>query len=169
MKKISLVLSSLRIAALAASGLLALSSAAQAQSYAPSWAGASIGSTDFGTGLKVFVGGKVTPIFGYEGQLVSFGSENYAPGREHSALALGGSGLARFALAPQLTAFGKAGVHYLRTKRSGPGTSSDSDLELGLGAGLLWNFSHTAALRLEYENIGGGDGDFLSVGLQFSF
>lgn len=168
MKKISLALSSLRIAVLAASGLLAVS-AVNAQTYAPSWAGASIGSTDFGTGLKVFVGGKITPIFGYEGQLVSFGSEDYAPGRKHSALALGGSGLARFALAPQLTAFGKAGVHYLRTKRSGPGTSSDSDIELGLGAGLLWNFSHTAALRLEYENIGGGDGDFLSVGLQFSF
>lgn len=168
MNNISLSLSSLRVAVLAAAGLLA-AGAASAQSYAPSWAGASIGSTDFGTGLKVFVGGKITPIFGYEGQVMTFGSEDYAPGYEHSAVALGASGLARFELAPQLSAFGKAGLHYLRTKRTGPGTSSNSDIELGLGAGLLWNFAHTTALRVEYENIGGGDGDFFSVGLQFSF
>jgi hypothetical protein len=167
-KIISLASMSLRSVALAA-GLLA-AGAAHAQSFAPSWAGASLGSTDYGTGLKVYVGGKVTSIFGWEGQLVSFGSEDYAPGRKHSAVALGGSGLARFPLASQLTAFGKAGVHYMRVKQSGPGSSgSDSDIELGLGAGLLWNFAHTTALRVEYENIGGGNGDMFSIGLQFSF
>lgn len=142
---------------------------ASAQSFAPSWAGASIGSTDYGTGLKVFVGGKVTPIFGWEGQVVSHGSEDYAPGRKHSAVSLGGSGVARFPLNSQFTAFGKAGLHYLRVKRSGPGVSSDSDLEIGLGAGMLFNITHTTALRLEYENIGGGDGDFFSIGLQVGF
>lgn len=162
MNKISLALTAL-LAGLVVAG------PASAQSFAPSWAGASIGSTDYGTGLKVYLGGKVTPIFGWEGQLVSHGSEDYAPGRKHSAVSLGGSGVARFPLNSQFTAFGKAGLHYLRVKRSGPGVSSDSDLELGLGAGMLFNITHTTALRLEYENIGGGDGDFFSIGLQFSF
>lgn len=162
MNKISLALTAL-VAGLAVAG------PASAQSFAPSWAGASIGSTDYGTGLKVYLGGKVTPIFGWEGQVVSHGSEDYAPGRKHSAVSLGGSAVARFPLNSQFTAFGKAGLHYLRVKRSGPGVSSDSDLELGLGAGMLFNITHTTALRLEYENIGGGDGDFFSIGLQFSF
>lgn len=65
---------------------LAVAGPASAQSFAPSWAGASIGSTDYGTGLKVYLGGKVTPIFGWEGQVVSHGSEDYAPGRKHSAI-----------------------------------------------------------------------------------
>jgi opacity protein-like surface antigen len=162
MNKISLALTAL-VAGLAVAG------PASAQSFAPSWAGASIGSTDYGTGLKVYLGGKVTPIFGWEGQVVSHGSEDYAPGRKHSAISLGGSAVARFPLNSQFTAFGKAGLHYLRVKRSGPGVSSDSDLELGLGAGMLFNITHTTALRLEYENIGGGDGDLFSIGLQFSF
>ncbi|MBX3625820.1 MAG: porin family protein [Rhizobacter sp.] len=162
MNKISLALTAL-VAGLAVAG------PASAQSFAPSWAGASIGSTDYGTGLKVYLGGKVTPIFGWEGQVVSHGSEDYAPGRKHSAISLGGSAVARFPLNSQFTAFGKAGLHYLRVKRSGPGVSSDSDLELGLGAGMLFNITHTTALRLEYENIGGGDGDFFSIGLQVSF
>ena len=162
MNKISLALTAL-VAGLAVAG------PASAQSFAPSSAGASIGSTDYGTGLKVYLGGKVTPIFGWEGQVVSHGSEDYAPGRKHSAISLGGSAVARFPLNSQFTAFGKAGLHYLRVKRSGPGVSSDSDLELGLGAGMLFNITHTTALRLEYENIGGGDGDFFSIGLQVSF
>lgn len=165
MKKIPLTLS-----AFCAIAGLAMASPAVAQSYGPSWAGASIGSTDYGTGLKVYLGGKVTPIFGWEAQAVSFGSEDYAPGREHSAMSLGGSGLARLALNPQFTVFAKAGLHYMRTKQSGPGGSgSDSEIELGLGAGMLFFFTHTTALRLEYENIGGGNGDFFSVGLQVNF
>jgi hypothetical protein len=159
-------------AALAVAGItLAMGSAqAQVQVGGPSYAGASIGSTDFGTGLKVFLGGKITPIFGWEGQVTSFGSEEYRPGYKQSAWAFGGSGTGRFALNPTLSAIGKVGLHYVRPRRSGPGTSdSDSSIDLGLGAGLLWNFSHTAALRLELENIGGSDGDFASVGLQFSF
>lgn len=162
MNKISLALTAL------VAGLV-VASPASAQSFVPSWAGASIGSTDYGTGLKVYLGGKVTPIFGWEGQVVSHGSEDFAPGRKHSAVSLGGSAIARFPLNSQFTAFGKAGLHYLRVKRSGPGVSSDSDLELGLGAGMLFNITHTTALRLEYENIGGGDGDFFSIGLQVSF
>lgn len=145
--------------------------AATAQTVSgPSYAAASIGATDYGTGLKLMLGGKITPIFGWEGQVTSFGSEEYSPGYKHSAWALGGSGTGRFALNPSLSAFGKLGLHYVMPRRSGPGSSDpDTSIELGLGAGLLWNFSHTAALRLELENIGGTDGDIASVGLQFSF
>jgi len=159
-----------RAALCAAVTVLAMGSAQAQNSGAPSYAGASIASTDYGTGLKVFLGGKVTPIFGWEGQITSFGSEEYQPGYKHSATALGASGTARFPLNASLSAFGKAGLHYLQPRRSGPGASDpDSSIELGLGAGLIWNFSHTAAVRFELENIGGSDGNFASVGLQFSF
>jgi len=155
--------------ALAASLVLA-TGAARAQSYGPSFAGASVAATDYGTGLKVFLGGRITPIFGWEGQLTSFGSEEYRPGYKHSATSLGGSAFARFKFASQLEAFGKAGLHYMRPKRSGPGVGDpDSSIELGVGAGLIWNFAHTAALRMELENIGGNDGNLASIGLQFSF
>lgn len=157
-------------AALVAAGTPFVLGCAHAQTGAPSYAGASIGSTDYGTGLKVFLGGKVTPIFGWEGQITSLGSEEYRPGYKQSAWALGGLATGRFAITPTFSAMGKVGLHYLSPRRSGPGTSDpDSSIELGLGAGVLWNFSHTAALRLELENIGGSDGDFASVGLQFSF
>jgi len=169
-----LQLVSFRHVALHAAAVAALSLAAGAASaqsvQGPSYLGASIGSTDYGTGLKLYLGGKVTPVFGWEGQLTSLGSENYGFGRKQSAWALGGSGTARFDLNSTVSAFGKVGLHYLMPKRSGPGTSDpDNSIELGLGAGLLWNFSHKAALRLELENIGGTDGDIASIGLQFTF
>jgi len=159
-----------RAALCAAATMLAMGSAQAQNSGAPSYAGASLASTDYGTGLKVFLGGKVTPIFGWEAQITSFGSEEYRPGYKHSATAIGASGTARFPLNASLSAIGKAGLHYVQPRLSGPGTSDpDSSIELGLGAGLVWNFSHTAAVRFELENIGGSDGNFASVGLQFSF
>ena len=160
----------IRTAVCAALTVLAMGSAHAQNTGAPSYAGASIASTDYGTGLKVFLGGKITPIFGWEGQITSFGSEEYRPGYKHSATAIGASGTARFPLNASLSAFGKAGLHYVQPRQSGPGASDpDSSIELGLGAGLIWNFSHTAALRFELENIGGSDGNFASVGVQFSF
>ena len=171
MKRNSLNRNTLRAALLAAATTLAAGSAS-AQAYGPTYAGASLAATDYGTGIKVFLGGKVTPIFGWHPQITSFGSENYGPGNalKHSATALGASGTARFPLATNLSAIGKVGLHYLQPRRSGPGVSDpDSSIELGLGAGLVWNFSHTAAVRFELENIGGSDGNFASVGLQFSF
>ena len=53
--------------------------------------------------LDIAAGGSLTNIFGWEGQVVSHGSEDYAPGRKHSAVSLGGSGMARFALNWQVT------------------------------------------------------------------
>jgi hypothetical protein len=74
--------------------VLAMGSANAQNTGAPSYAGASLASTDYGTGLKVFLGGKITPIFGWEGQITSFGSEEYRPGYKHSATAIGASGTA---------------------------------------------------------------------------
>jgi hypothetical protein len=163
-------LSRIAAASALAATLAAGAPAAHAQSYGPSFAGASLAATDYGTGLKVFLGGRITPIFGWEGQITSFGSEEYRPGYKHSATSLGGSAFARFKVGSQLDAFGKAGLHYMRPKHSGPGVGDpDSSIELGVGAGLIWSFSHTAALRLELENIGGNDGNIASIGLQFSF
>jgi hypothetical protein len=160
----------IRTAVCAALTVLAMAGAHAQNTGAPSYAGASLASTDYGTGLKVYLGGKITPIFGWEGQVTSFGSEEYRPGYKHSATAIGASGTARFPLNASLAAFGKAGLHYVQPRLSGPGASDpDSSIELGLGAGLIWNFSHTAAVRFELENIGGSDGNFASVGLQFSF
>ena len=160
----------IRTAVCAALTVLAMGNAHAQNTAAPSYAGASIASTDYGTGLKVFLGGKITPIFGWEGQVTSFGSEEYRPGYKHSATAIGASGTARFPLNASLSAFGKAGLHYVQPRQSGPGASDpDSSIELGLGAGLIWNFSHTAAVRFELENIGGSDGNFASVGMQFNF
>lgn len=158
-------------APLAALGLALGMGSAWAQADAmPSYGGAAIGSTSFGTGVKLFVGGRSKHVFGWEAQITSFGSEDYAPGYSHSAWAIGGSGVARMPLAPSFSAFGKLGVHYLQPHRGGPGVGDPgSSLELGFGAGLQWQFSANGAMRLEFENIGGTDGDFSSVGLQFSF
>jgi hypothetical protein len=169
MNHITLNRIALRAALVAAVATFAVGSAS-AESAAPSYGGVAIGSTDYGTGLKLFLGGKITPIFGWEGQITSFGSEEYRPGYTHSAWAFGGSATARWPLAPSFSAFGKLGVHYLQPHDKGPGVSNpDTSLELGLGGGLLWQFSQTGAMRLELENIGGSNGDFASVGVQFSF
>jgi opacity protein-like surface antigen len=65
-----------------------------------------------------------------------------------------------------ISVYGKAGLHYVKSRATGCGGASDSDIEAGIGAGLLWNFSPKAALRVEFENIGGNGGDFISVGVQ---
>jgi hypothetical protein len=155
--------------------LLAFGTAALAQSVSganPTYAAASVGSADYGTGVKLLLGGRVTPVFGYELQLTSLGSENYGPFNAYSrsAWALGGSGTARYPLNTNAFVFGKAGIHYLQPRVSGPGASDpDSSLELGVGAGLLWYFTHTVGARFEVENIGGSGGTLVSVGLQINF
>jgi Outer membrane protein beta-barrel domain len=151
-------------AALLLTGTLACAHAQLAKPYV----GASIGDTDLGTGLRAFTGASITNVFGWEAQLTSFGSRTVF-GCKTSAWALGGGATARAVLSPVVTAYGKAGLHYVRAKLSGCASASDSDIEAGIGAGLLWNFSPTAALRVEFENIGGDGGDFISVGIQIPF
>jgi hypothetical protein len=127
-----------RAALCAAFTALAMCGAQAQNSGAPSYAGASIASTDYGTGLKVFLGGKVTPIFGWEGQITSFGSEEYGLGYKHSATAIGASGTARFPLNASLSAIGKAGLHCSRSRffctlpMALRGSSSTTNTRLGI-------------------------------------
>ncbi len=152
------------VAALVLTGTLAC---AQAQLASP-YVGGAIGDTDLGTGLRAFGGAAITSVFGWEAQLTSFGSESLFNNCKVSAWALGGGGTARAPLSPVISVYGKAGLHYVRSRVSscGFGNRSDNDIELGVGAGLLWNFSPKAALRVEFESIGGEGGDFISVGIQ---
>ena len=153
--------------------LLAAAGSVQAQS-AGSWVqyvGGAFGNTDYGTGLRLYGGGPVSGVLGWEAQVTSFGSEKYVQINQtfnRSAVAFGASAVARLPVLPTLTAFGKLGGHYLQSKVTGPGQSTtDSGFELGVGAGLVWQFIPTAAARLEMENIGGSGGNVISAGLEF--
>jgi hypothetical protein len=140
---------------------------AQAQLASP-YIGAAVGDTDLGTGLRAFGGASITQVFGWEAQLTSFGSQTLANTNcRQSAWSLGGSGTAKAPLSAVIAVYGKAGLHHVRSKFSGCGSASGSDIELGVGAGLIWQFSPKAGLRVEFESIGGTGGDFISVGLQF--
>ncbi len=152
------------VAALVLTGTLAC---AQAQLASP-YVGGAMGDSDLGTGLRVFGGAAITNVFGWEAQLTSFGSKTRFNNCKASAWALGGGGTARAPLSPVISVYGKAGLHYVKSRVTscGFGNASDSDIEVGVGAGLLWNFSPKAALRVEFESIGGQGGDFISVGVQ---
>lgn len=159
-------------AACAAAVLCAAMTGAQAQVNSTAhYLGAAVADTDFGTGLRVFGGGSLTNIFGWEGQFAHYGTESYQAGAftyDRSAWTLGANALASFPVATNLSVFAKAGVHYVRGTNEGPfGSSKESDVELGVGVGLKWQFSPAAALRADFENIGGSKGDMISVGLQF--
>lgn len=156
---------------LAALALFASATCAQAQLTAP-YIGGALGDTDFGTGLRFFGGSRITNIIGWEAQLTSYGTRKIRPGNNvscsNSAWSLGAGATATMPLTSQFAAYGKLGGHYLKTRVSGPcSDTGEGSLELGLGAGVLWRFSPKAALRLEFENIGGSNGDFISIGVQF--
>lgn len=162
-----------RCAALVAATLLTVAGGAHAQSSG-SWVqyvGGAFGSTDYGTGLRLYAGAPVSGVLGWEAQVTSFGSEKYLQINQtfnRSAVAFGASAVARLPVTPSLSAFGKLGAHHLRSRVSGPGQSTnDGSLELGVGAGLLWQFIPAAAARLELENIGGSGGNVISAGLEF--
>ena len=151
------------VAALLLGGTMAC---ANAQLAAP-YVGAAIGDTDLGTGVRAFGGASITSVFGWEAQLTNFGSHTLTNSCKQSAWALGGAGTAKAPLSPVISVYGKAGAHYVRSRLSNCAIASGSDIELGVGAGLLWQFSPKAALRVEFESIGGTGGDFISLGVQF--
>lgn len=161
---------SLRRCGLIAACLLFASLTAQAQFAAP-YVGAAVGDTDFGTGVRLYGGGRFTNIIGLEGHLTSYGSRTVRPGAssscKDSAWATGASATGTLPLTTSFSAFGKAGLHYMKTRVSGPCSGGDGSLELGIGAGVLWQFSPKAAMRVEFENIGGTNGDFIAIGVQF--
>lgn len=161
----------LRAAAIAVA-LTAAAAGAQAQLQSTNhYVGGSLGDTDFGTGIRLFGGGSLTRVFGWEAQLASYGSQSYQNGAyvyKDSAWTAGVNAMASFNVAPTLSVFGKAGPHYFSFRHSAPtGTVSDGTVELGIGVGLKWQFMPSAALRADFENIGGSGGDMISVGLQF--
>lgn len=160
----------LRRAGLTAALLITASMAAQAQFTGP-YIGGAVGDTDFGTGLRLYGGGRFSNIVGLEGHLTSYGSRTVRPGGslscKDSAWATGVSATGTLPLTTSFGVFGKAGLHYMKTRVSGPCSGGDGSLELGIGAGVLWQFSPKAALRVEFENIGGSNGDFIALGVQF--
>jgi OOP family OmpA-OmpF porin len=162
----------------AASALLAVAPGAGAQQRttpaADNWgtyAGASIGDTDFDLGLKVFVGQQFHPYLAWEAQFIHFGEEDFRIGGlnvKRSASALGGSIVGLLPVSPNVDLFGKLGAHYVRVRSRGGASGSDSDFDLGIGAGVRFRINPQVSLRLEVEDIGDG-GDVISVGVQWRF
>lgn len=160
--------------------LLALPASAQQRSNvsnqigasADTWgtfAGASIGDTDYDTGFKFFFGQQFHPNLAWEGQFVNFGERDHRPWGESSAWSAGGSLLGILPLNADFSVFLKGGVHYVKTKTNRPGfSSSDSDVDLGLGFGGRYRINQQMSVRLEFEDIGDA-GDMLSLGLQARF
>lgn len=131
---------------------------------ASKYVGGAIGNTNHGTGIRMFGGGPISPVFGWEAELTSYGSQT-AAGRASngsSSWSLGAAATARMPLSPELSAYGKAGPHYL----PGSGAGATASFELGVGIGLVWRFSPKTALRFEIESIGGSLGGFTSVGIE---
>ena len=163
-------LTTLKMGGCAALILAATTLGVQAQTTAP-YIGGAVGDTDFGTGVRVFGGARITHIIGWEAHLTSYGSHTVRPGGNvscsNSAWATGVSATGTVPLTSTVSAFGKLGGHYMKTRFSGPCSDGNGSLEAGIGAGVLWQFSPKAALRVEFENIGGSNGDFIGVGVQF--
>lgn len=134
--------------------------------------GASIGDSDFDTGLKLFAGQQFHRNFAWEAQYTDFGDRGERrfgiPGTA-SAWALGGSLVGLLPVSADFTLFGKLGAHYTKVRFSAPGFgSSDSNVDLGIGAGFGYRLAPQWTLRVEVEDIG-DPGEMISVGLQLRF
>jgi OOP family OmpA-OmpF porin len=161
-----------------AAALCVLPAAAQQRPAPPSaeswgtYAGGSIGDSDYDVGFKIFVGQQFHPNLAFEGQLTRFGERDerrFGAFAQASAWAVGGSLVGLFPLNQDVSVFGKLGMHYVKTKVKGPGFSvSDSDVDLGIGAGARYRINQQLSLRAELEDIGDG-GDMISVGVQLRF
>lgn len=160
-----------RAAALALALCATAGAQAQQVKFTGPYIGVAVGDTDLDTAIRVFGGGQLTNIFGIEGQIASYGSRTYQQGLftyKDSAWAAGVYGTASMPVVTNLSVFGKLGVNYFRMKSNGPGGSvQDGSAELGIGVGIKWQFVPQAALRADFENIGGSGGDIISVGVQF--
>lgn len=136
------------------------------------YAGGSIGDSDYDIGIKFFVGQQFHPNLAWEAQLTRFGERDerrFGRFSEASAWSVGGSLVGLLPLNPDFSVFGKLGVHYVKTKVKGPGFSfSDSDVDLGIGVGARYRINPQLSLRVELEDIGNGS-DMISVGVQFRF
>lgn len=135
------------------------------------YVGASIGDTDFDTGLKLFVGQQFHSNLAWEAQFVHFGERDVRIGpfnAEQSAWSLGGSVVGLLPVGQQFTLFGKVGLHYVKSRTRGGVSNSDSDVDFGVGVGARFRLSQQWSLRLEFEDIGDA-GDIVSFGVQYRF
>lgn len=161
-----------------ATGLATPQAAAQQRAAGGTLATIGAGSSDYGTAIVGQLSGPLSlgflpPVLNrWEAQLASWGSENYAQfGNiyKRSAWSLGASVTPQWAITPSLAAFGKVGLHYLNSEAKGPGLAETKrGAELGLGVGLRWQAQPNMALKLELQNVGGGRGDLITLGLQFA-
>lgn len=137
-----------------------------------SFIGASIGDSDFDTGFKLLAGQQFHRRLAWEAQYTDFGDRTqrrFGTLGNASAWSFGGSLVGLLPVSPDLTLFGKLGVHYAKVRFSAPGiSSSDGDFDLGAGAGLTYRLAPQLSLRLEVEDID-GPGEMISVGLQMRF
>jgi hypothetical protein len=147
-------------AALLLAGTLACAHAQMGSKYV----GGAIGNANHGTGIRMFGGAPISDVFGWEAALTSFGSQTGTgwAGSGTSIWSLGVAATARMPLSRELSAYGKAGPHYLSTS----GAGATGSLELGIGVGLVWHFSPKTALRFEIESIGGAPGGLTSLGIE---
>ncbi|MFM2120938.1 MAG: hypothetical protein RL722_2406 [Pseudomonadota bacterium] len=140
--------------------------------------GGAAGSSDYGNAFKgqltTAERGRSMPqvpgLWRFEAQVQSMGSQTYQQfgnTYQREAWSAGASALPLLPVAPQVTAYGKLGAHYLSSRASGPGLDTRrSGLRGGVGAGVRWQALPGAGLRLEYETIGGAAGGVASLGLE---
>lgn len=135
------------------------------------YVGASVGDSDFDTGLKLFLGQQFHQNLAWEAQFTHFGKRDARINNfdvETSAWAAGASIVGLLPLHPNFDLFGKLGAHYVKTRARGGASGSDSDIDVGIGAGVRFKINQQFSLRLEVEDIGDA-GDMISVGVQYRF
>jgi OmpA-OmpF porin, OOP family len=183
----------LGLSALAALGLMAATTAAQADTQPGFYAGAGFGTTKIGddafdgtgiddsdTGFKIFGGYDFNQNFGIEASYFDFGEASAEDGGD--SLRIGVSGLSaaavgRIPVSEMFALYGKLGfASYdvdvdLRITGLGSvsGSESESDLLYGIGGAL--SFGGTFEARLEYEalNVDEGDVNMISISGLFRF
>ena len=131
------------------------------------YAGASIGDSDFGTGAKAFVGRQFHPQWAWEVQVLDFGTDDRVRfGARSSAVAVGASAVGVFALNAEFAMFTRLGVHTVSTDTKLPGfTASNRSVELGAGIGARYRLNSRWSFRFELERIGGAS-EMFSLGAQ---
>lgn len=149
------------------------------------YAGGSLGLTKFhsdgltdtsDTGLKLFAGTPITPMFGIEGGYVDLGKA------KDGSVSVTASGLYVDALihgevAPKMSLFGKVGTFLGDVKVSGPGGhDSKSNTSFKFGVGGAYQLNKNVDLRAEWERYHleapgdtTGNVDMFSIGAIYRF
>lgn len=141
----------------------------------PDWQAGSVGGVagdTSGTGLKIYGGWRWHPNFGAELGAVRLGRLDGAAAGEAKADGVSLDAVGWLPLAPQWSAFGRAGLAQVKT--SVPG-ASDRHTAPKFGAGAQYQLNGTTALRGEWERYridafgAKSNVDLYSLGVQVSF